>query len=220
MGAKIEIKCDRCGRSNFKEMKEVKRRLKNNPNAKFYCDSICSGLAQDKKASYEEKECPVCKNKFTCKTSNKRTDRTFCSRSCASAGSVTEARREASRIVGCNNELMHNVFVTAAALRSRENWKYEKLIEELNKININYQFEYVVENSIYDLALIDKKILIEFDGPYHQWLESDKQKTELASHFGWNLIRIQTEANKVILFEKIAALVTDNYNAPLTESAF
>lgn len=205
--AQVKLFCDYCGFETYKEQKEITRKFKKNPNAKFYCSNMCSGYAQDKALKIEEKECPLCKTKFKCNTANKKTNRTFCSRECASAGSITEARKEAGRKLGAL-ESSHTPDIAAASLRSREWWKYEEIKQELISRKLNHQFEYVIERSIYDLALIDMKILIEFDGPYHQWLD-DELKTKLAESYGWKLIRIQTEASQEIAFSKIKYLFED-----------
>lgn len=202
--AKIKLFCDYCGFETYKEQKEITRKLKKNPNAKFFCSNMCSGYAQNKKGIIETKICPFCKSEFKCKTSDKKTNRTFCSRECASSGSVTEARKEAGRKIG-TLECFHTPDQAASLLRSREWWKYEEIKQELISRKLNHQFEYVIEKSIYDLALIDMKILIEFDGPYHQWLD-DELKTKLAELYEWKLIRIKTEANQEIPFDKIKYL--------------
>ena len=204
--AQIKLHCDYCGNEIFKEQKEVKRRLYNNPDAKFYCNNVCGGLNQKSKTIIEIKKCPICNKNFECKVTNKKTDRTFCSRSCASRGSVTEKRILASIENGKNN-LKYDAQTIASGLRSREWWKYEKISKQLIEYKVNHQFEYAIENSIFDLAIIDKKILIEFDGPYHQWLESDSIKTKLAKDYGWELIRIETLANEIIPIEKINFLI-------------
>lgn len=201
MADKIKIFCDYCGFETYKEKKEINRKLKNNPQAKFYCSNMCSGYAQGKKINIQEKICPYCKQKFKCNIAKIKENRTFCSRECASAGSVTEARRN-----NPGQKLQHNTDITAASLRSREAWKYEEVKQELISNKLNHQFEYVIENSIYDLALIDKKILIEFDGPYHEWI-NDEVKNELAELYQWKLIRIETIANEIIPFEKIKYLI-------------
>lgn len=193
----VKLFCDYCGFECYKEQKEITRKLKKNPNAKFYCSNMCSGYAQDKNKIYLEKICPVCSTKFTCNTSNKKTNRTFCSRECASLGSVTEARRN-----NPGQSLPHNTDVVASGLRSREWFKYIEIKNELNNRKVNHQFEYVIEKSIYDLALIDLKILIEFDGPYHKWI-NDELKNKLAEIYGWKLIRIKTLPDCEIPFSKI-----------------
>jgi len=188
----VKLFCNYCGFEFLKEDREIKRRLKKDPNVKFYCSISCASYARSEfSIKIETKICPMCKQEFKCKISNKKTNKTFCSRECASLGSVTEARRNNSGQIA----LPHNINIVAASLRSRENWKYQSLQKYLDQKNIVHQFEFVIENSIYDLALIDKKILIEFDGPYHQWLDSDTQKSILAKSNGWNIVRIITEAN-------------------------
>jgi very-short-patch-repair endonuclease len=206
---KIKLFCDYCGFEFDKEQKEIKRKLKLDSNSKFYCSLICAGYGKPKikQIKYEEKICPKCHIKFTCNVLDKKTNRTFCSRECASSGSVSEKRIQAGRKLGLDKN-SHTTNIVAASLRSREMWKYIQINNELIERKINYQFEYVIENSIFDLALIDLKILIEFDGPYHKWLESDRCKTELADNYGWKLIRIETEANEEIKINKIENIIS------------
>ena len=200
---KVKIFCNYCGNEVFKEPKEINRQLKKNANAKFYCNNTCSGLDKGK---YIIKQCPVCNNYFECKISNKRTNKTFCSRECASAGSITKARIEAGRKVGLLHNASNSLDLTASSLRSRESWKYKKIKQYLIDNKINYQFEYVIEKFIYDLALIDLKILIEFDGPYHEWLD-DNNKDILALSYNWKIIRIKTEPNTEIEIDKLVRIL-------------
>jgi very-short-patch-repair endonuclease len=54
---------------------------------------------------------------------------------------------------------------------------------------------------VFDLAFIDKRLFVEFDGPYHGWteqIESDKSKDGYAQSMGWKVIRLSVEKNSII----------------------
>lgn len=86
-------------------------------------------------------------------------EKRFCCRSCASKGSVNEKRRQAGKQAAKNNFTpeTYGIKNIQNLLRLREAWKYEDIKKYLDNLNVNYEFEYIIENYIYDLALIDKK---------------------------------------------------------------
>jgi len=91
----------------------------------------------------------------------------------------------------------------ASALRSRESWKYTVLRGYLESIDLHFQFEYHLPDTpyIYDLALLDSMILVEFDGEYHNYparREKDLKKDEAAYQSGWRLVRVPVSMNQVI----------------------
>lgn len=76
-------------------------------------------------------------------------------------------------------------------------------------MNVAYEFEYLVDKYIFDLALFDYKIFIEFDSDYHnstdqQIIDMDKEQT--AQRIGWKVIHISTDSNKVIDVSLISSL--------------
>jgi len=123
----------------------------------------------------------------------------FCSRSCASKGSMTDKRLEKAHLSGLKNKI--NLLSCEEILRLREGWKY-KLIEKILKNNsINYQFEYPINNYVYDLAILEKKLLFEFDGTSHNWykqIKIDEIKNNIAIENGWNIIRIKVNDKEII----------------------
>ena len=57
----------------------------------------------------------------------------------------------------------------------------------------------VVGDYVYDLALLDHQIIIEFDGPYHGYrVQEDSEKDIYAESRGWKVKRIPVEPAKVI----------------------
>ena len=61
-------------------------------------------------------------------------------------------------------------------------------------------FEYEVGNHVFDLALLDVRLLIEFDGPYHAGaqLEADTKKDAVAMAHGFSVIRRSVPSATII----------------------
>jgi len=162
------IICAWCG----KQVEKVKSEL-NRQRAKgrhyFFCSGSCSAFYNNRATGHKvypiDKVCPVCNKIFTTNTGARSA--TFCSRSCASKGSVNENRRRAAK-KGREN-LIYGIKSIALAMKSREAWKYKELKKFLIYKEINHEFEEIVENFIRDLVLWDKKLIIEFDGPDHKY---------------------------------------------------
>lgn len=201
----IKITCSTCKTEFEKIAYEVKRQLKKNPNADFYCCKKCAsiGAHAKQKKPIIKKVCPVCGNEF--ETSSGKKGATFCSRSCASKGSVNDARRNAGKKAAAMNFTpdTHDIHNIQLLLKQRESWKYEEIKKFLDFIKEPYEFEYMLDNKyIYDLALFNKHIVIEFDGPEHEYAnETDKEQT--AKNFGFNLVRIKITPNTVIKASEI-----------------
>ena len=153
-----------------------------------------------------EKICPHCKNKFTTLTGSKTA--TFCSRSCASAGSVTEKRRAAQSKGGI--EQIKNLISPEETLRLREMWKYTQLKSFLEFCNEPFEFEFRLGSYIFDLALPDKFIFVEFDGTYHYGKQSkiDIEKDVFAESEGWKVVRKKVTNNTVIQPDVIFSILT------------
>lgn len=199
----IKLKCAWCGKEFYLYAKEYDRQIRNGRDY-FFCSRTCVAKKRNKDRKFPIilKSCPVCKKEFWAST--KKKGATFCSRACASRGSVTELRRNKARESGLKNGNSNNIGSidsVANSLRVREAWKYSSIKNFLDKSNIRHQFEFPCGSGIFDLALLDLKIFVEFDGPYHRnkTIEKiDNKKIIDAKNFGWNVIRIQSGQNTII----------------------
>lgn len=196
--------CPICNKEFNKEIAEITRQQKKKGiNVTFYCSRKCNGIANSKKLKFPTivKICPTCGKEFL--STRKAKAATFCSRSCASKGSVNEARRNAGRNAAAMN-FTHDIKQMKNALLGKEGWKYAELEKYLKDIDEPHEFEYVIgtlyENPrIYDLVLFNRKLLIEFDGPDHKYItEDDKIKEEIAKKNGFEVKRIKTMPNTII----------------------
>ena len=170
-----------------------------------YCSRSCSAIASNKPRRAKEivKKCPVCNKDFVSSTKTKAS--TFCSRSCASKGSMTEYRLEKAKISGFINA--SNLISAAEALKRREAWKYV-ILEQVLKAR-PHEFEYPLDGYVFDLALFDTKVLVEFDGDYHKsgkQVGVDAIKNEVAKKAGFMIIRREVVDTKVLGVETIEGL--------------
>lgn len=134
----------------------------------------------------------------------------FCSRECASAGSVTEHRLAKQSESGLRHK--GNLLTTAETLRLREAWKYTEVAALLTSLGLEFQFEYDHPPFVYDLYLPQRRLVVEFDAPNHDYgpvLENDAQKETAAVAAGLRLVRIRTEVNVVISTDELRRLLTD-----------
>lgn len=210
----VTVICHTCGKEKQINKAEYNRRMRGK-SKKFFCSRRCSviygnSLRDDLKTNIE-KECPQCGKSFHTKTGCRSP--TFCSRGCASAGSyLTSPIRIEKCITIATKNLIHNQHTTSLGLRKREMWKYERIKELLENKNIKHIFEYPLENAyhIFDLALMDYKIFIEFDGADHNYdpqIAVDNIKTEEAYKEGWTVIRVPVQRNTVIETKEIEELL-------------
>jgi hypothetical protein len=146
-----------------------------------------------------KKTCEHCGKEYTEPVTKQKKTR-FCSRSCASAGSVTEARREAGFEASKKN-LIYGVESISMGLRVREHWRYAKLIQCLESMGIPHVFEYPLDPFVYDLAFLEPKIIVEFDGRNQEWTsqkEIDREKDIHAEKHGFEVVRIVTDDQEPI----------------------
>jgi len=201
----ITVECQWCGDDVEKVLSEVNRQLKKR-DAMFFCSQKCAAYSINSRRGdlrkLVTKTCPWCDEDFETMTGAKSP--TFCSRSCASAGSVTEARRSLGELDVIKSNLAKGCTVEAIAdkLWSREAWKYKKVQKLLDSLDENYDFEHPLKGTrhIFDLALLGHKILVEFDGRYHRspsQKQCDKKKSLAARKQGWRVKRVRTSVNKV-----------------------
>ncbi len=197
----ITVACAWCGEMTEKPVKEVNRARR--LGRRSFCSLSCSVRAGNEARKPKEvvKKCPHCGKRFKSSTSKKAA--TFCSRSCASAGSMSESRREAQRQAGLKAVVAgrSNLISIPDTLKLREAWKYAALKEVLDGEGRSYEFEYPIGRWIFDLALLDEKALVEFDGPHHRTERQtslDNQKDEAGQAAGFVVIRRRVEPASII----------------------
>lgn len=199
----IKLICCECENEFERSYAEYKRQV-NKGRKDFYCGLKCCNKALNRQRKYPTitKICPICGNSFTT-TIKKRQNATFCSRSCASKGSVNDARRLAGKIASQNNFIKGDIYRIASILKNREDWRYADIKQFLEQHNEPYEFESILQNYIYDLYLPNRNIYIEFDEPYHKYIdETDKNATvELANCI---LYRIPIKSGTIIDHSLIA----------------
>jgi very-short-patch-repair endonuclease len=192
--ATIAVNCAYCGNSVDKDVREFNRSTKN--GRPLYCGRRCAASARNAPIKAQEivRTCP-CGREFVTTTKAKAAE--HCSRSCASHYSMSDERREAQRVGGL--EKAENLLSTADALKLRENWKYAALREVLGERP--HEFEYELGGYVFDLALLDVRVLVEFDGPYHSYseqLEVDARKDEVARANGFLVVRRTVQPSVVL----------------------
>lgn len=151
----IKLKCanKNCGKEFDKPLREFNRRIKLGC-VNFYCCSKCVGTINKKLIKpMITKICQLCGNKFQTKSGSK--EATFCSRSCASKGSVNDARRNAGKQSAIKNFTSdtHTPQGIQKLLKKREAWKYvevKKILEFLKE-----PFEFEIKLTAIPLALDD-----------------------------------------------------------------
>lgn len=197
--ATVKVKCEQCGIEFDRRLAEVKR--SKSIGRLSFCSLECAGayFANVNRKPKITKTCEFCGKEFV--TTANRHEARFCSRSCASKGSMTEERREAQRAGGKKSK-KPSISEIADGLRKREAPKYKALSEFMDAAGIEYKFEFPVSGYVFDLYLPKSGLLIEFDGPYHGWgkqSESDNTKELSARNSGFRVVRVVTgSGNKPI----------------------
>lgn len=190
------IICPQCGNKAERPRGEVNRsRRLGRP---VFCTQKCAATHSNasKKSVVFTTDCPYCNTPFTTSTHNKAAK--FCSPSCASKGSMTEERRAAQRLGGIAR--VGNLNTPEETLKLREASKYSAVRAELTRREIPHEFEYRIGDVIFDLALTDRKLLVEFDGPYHRdrtQLVHDGAKDDVARLQGWCVLRVTTDTGDI-----------------------
>lgn len=199
----IEIQCEICGDTVKRLQGEVNRSRR--LGRRLFCSRSCSAEASNIPRRSKEfvTTCPFCGDDFVTSTLNRA--KTFCSRSCASKGSLTEKSMKARRESGFKSR--KNLLSAVECLRLREGWKYAALREHLG--DRLYQFEFEIKECVFDLALLDVQVLVEFDGKYHGSAKQrvrDADKDKVAAEAGFKVVRRRVEQSTVISPATIAGL--------------
>jgi very-short-patch-repair endonuclease len=192
----VTLDCAECGKSFEKVRGEHARRLREGAE-KFFCSISCGAANSNslKQSEVLDIKCWHCGTMFKAKGNSKTP--IYCSRSCASSGSMTDYRRQKASETA--KGLKHDAVLIAASLRSSQGWKYEEVEAYLKSQGIEHQFEVPLENRIFDLAIPSQKLYVEFDAKYHKYVgHIDKEKNELAEKHGWKVLRVKHDPNSVI----------------------
>lgn len=198
----ITLICGYCGKTFEKDTGEYNWHVKRGRTT-FYCCQSCSAKASNSKHIKYGPRTQVCKfcgrsfyteSKFSVK---------FCSRQCASAGSITDDRRRKMSEGGKYSQQNHpsDVCSIQKLLKTREHSRYAQLENLLSDMNIVHEFEHVIEQYVYDLYLVlcDTKVIIEFDEDYHKSVNQipiDITKTNVANSNGYKLYRVNCEVGE------------------------
>lgn len=195
--ASISLVCSWCGNDFKLRIAEFNRRSKLGKK-RFFCCRSCAIYHQHEASGNNRvpvtKTCQYCRSKFQTMSGAKASS--HCSRDCASAGSVTPKRLAAARASGKKHVSNINTIQSIAdALRAREWRKYVKLDAYLKRRKIAHVFEFSLPRTryIFDLALTDLKVLIEFDGSDHKdprQVRVDNRRDRLAKKRGWRVARL------------------------------
>ena len=225
----IQLICATCGkpferyRSEYNAMQRVK------PGCKVFCSRRCSALASPRSQVRTEKGeveriCIVCGKVFIAKYRKSAENKSkwvtegtyFCSRGCASRGSVTNYRRQRARETGLatlGSKPYQEVLKDARnCLLKREGYRYKDAEQYLIDHNIPYEFEYIIEDRIFDLYLPSINTIVEFDEPCHTGVESDAidlLKDEIAKNHGMKIVRIRIQTKEIISTTLIESLFVD-----------
>jgi very-short-patch-repair endonuclease len=195
-----EENCAECGGKFKIPTKEWKRRT-NKGITRFFCSLSHSAIyfnrSRQKPVVKIIKKCEYCGANFEIELGGHESR--FCCRSHASFGSVTEARRAASRlsgkIYGQINKI-NFIGMLPKAMKKREAFKYELLKQFLESEGIIHEFEFGIGSRSFDLCVPSKMLLIEFDGAEHRsekGLADDAKKDRLATSKGFKVIHLAIE---------------------------
>lgn len=201
MPTMVEVICDGCEEPVLKSLGEVTRARK--LGRRMFCTRSCTAKTANlvRKSQEIVVTCP-CGKKVKTTTHNKA--KRHCDRSCASKYSMTEERQRAQRESGKRTK---NLISVAETLKRREGWKYSALKEALG--DRDFEFEFELKGRVFDLALLDEKILVEFDGPDHDMsvqAEDDADKDWVAEVAGFMVVRRSVIPSTVISPETIKGL--------------
>jgi very-short-patch-repair endonuclease len=240
--AKINIKCDECGKSFEKERSEYNRRIKKG-YTKFFCDSQCAGKGLDRPNEIHVPitvQCLWCKSVVETTTNPKA--KKCCSRTCSAKYSRSKCLIETFKKTVSDKiksawetgKYDHTLATTERDGRKQYfNSKGEiELRNYLKSTFPNYKFttgmvQKTQEGRINpDIWSREYKVMIEYDGIWHfedimGQLEDKQRKDKLVEEWciknGWRCIRIKEDVYKKNKEEYKAKLKSEiiNGTAPI-----
>lgn len=197
----IKVPCAGCGADVVRLKGEWNRSQR--LGRRTFCSSSCGATTANapRRSTVFDMTCP-CGKWFSTTTRNKAAR--HCSRRCASLYSITEARLEAWQKTGADavanklgvltDDQAKRELVRELALRGREKPRYAEVQARLNAAGIRHEVEVSIGNFVYDLVLLDARVIVEFDGPYHDQPRAepvDTAKDANAAAFGYGLRRVR-----------------------------
>ncbi len=183
MPLSTKTKCKYCGKEISRFPFEIKK------GTHIYCSTDCRDLAQQKRI---QKTCKTCGKKFEVPICLERA--IYCSMTCRSKdieylkkvgffpNRISNAQRKLFKII-------KEIFPTAVM---------EHGIRHDGKLHF------------LDIAVLEKKLNIEFDGIYyHPNPEEDRKRDELLSSLGWRVVRIKGIDEKSVIKENVLKVMSE-----------
>lgn len=166
-------------------------------------------------AVLEIRNCCFCKNLFDV---NKKSNKRFCSRSCARKNNFLDdnfKKRSVERLKNRRNDMIKNGTWNVWKSRCEPSYPEKYFMEVLKNKNLKYEFNYSFGIYNIDFAFVENKIALEIDGQQHlkpERIESDARKDKLLIDNGWIVFRIpwknpNSKSGKQFLLEKINEFV-------------
>lgn len=198
--AKTSTNCEYCGSHVLKENKELNRIRAR--GARVFCNNVCSG-AYAADSTRKKRFMLTCACGAVFESSERARGLQYCSKRCANVYNITERKRENGRAIGAKYgptvgadtlALLHTTEQAALGLRARELPRYAEVQARLNAAGVRHEVEVSIGNFVYDLVLLDARVVVEFDGPYHAVTRvADTEKDSNAAAFGYTLKRVPHE---------------------------
>jgi ribosomal protein L24E len=191
------IICTYCGNECDKRTAEINRRTREG-HTEFFCNNSCASLykhtVDGTRVSQIQKVCARrgCGNTFS--TLSGKEQRNYCCPSCACIRKHSPQEIEFRRSNrGNENGDVLGIDDIARGLRKREFPRYVDVAAFLTSQHVAHMFEYIIEDYIYDLCILDYGIIFEFDEAYHVGRHQrviDALKESTALTHGYRVSRI------------------------------
>lgn len=216
MGRKMmEVHCQNpeCGKLHPKPKSEIVRSTRLGRG--LYCSRSCSithaNRVLGRTAVLEKRLCKVCGEEF--EALGKAKSRITCNEDCANVlryKRMSPGAKERQRAGARKSARIEPLLRSARGLKTREAWKYVAVRELLEKRGFSFEFEEPVGPYVVDLILYKEKVIVEFDGPYHETAEvkeTDIERNRYLLSRGWRVFRIATKQAEVIPVEAIVRVL-------------
>jgi len=99
----------------------------------------------------------------------------------------------------------------SGCMKKRNMHKYKDLMDLFNEREVRYEVEYVLGDYVFNIALLDYKVFVEFDViDTHKWERNDrydKEKDEYAKKMGWQVVRIELAPKEVPFAYEVVKII-------------